>query len=181
MTRTSRRVNLGLRVHPCCRQGRSPWAPARLGALAMLVHSSSVPTAICALSANMFSASRQTSESMSLLFTRNSAHSNVSFATSASARKVSIRVLFSFFSTNTRELGNLRKHTNSVHLNSRPFACPTCGSSFGFKDGLTRHIKLVHENARPFKCDRCGASYKQISQLRRHAAVCSTAGGSSRK
>jgi transcription elongation factor Elf1 len=64
------------------------------------------------------------------------------------------------------EHGNSNKHYRAVHLQSKPFQCTTCDSSFAFQDGLRRH-QMRHMNIRPWECRECGYRFKQKSHLSR--------------
>lgn len=46
-----------------------------------------------------------------------------------------------------------------THSGERPFACKTCGRSFGQSSYLENHM-TTHTNERPFTCKTCGRSFR---------------------
>ncbi|XP_066932077.1 zinc finger protein 287-like [Clytia hemisphaerica] len=61
----------------------------------------------------------------------------------------------------------LRRHREAVHMKQKPFACPTCGSSFSKKSHLKEHA-MSHTDERPFPCDICGKRFKLKHHLKTH-------------
>lgn len=64
------------------------------------------------------------------------------------------------FQTNRRS--KLHSHSNEVHNNARPHACPADGCTETFKrpQHFRIHFAVVHSGLRPFECNVEGCSYK---------------------
>lgn len=78
---------------------------------------------------------------------------------------------------------NLKEHTESIQLSNavkatdtgktelKPFKCPTCEKPFARKDHLNRHI-LIHSGARPYECDICSKAFSRKDNKYKHMATC---------
>ena len=78
------------------------------------------------------------------------------------------------------EKKELNKHVNtdhlkpqdvSVHEETKPFMCSTCGVNFARKIHLQRHTASVHEGKRPYMCNECGTSFAEKRGLELHISA----------
>lgn len=67
-------------------------------------------------------------------------------------------------------LGNLKRHTLTVHNGEKPYKCEKCNSKFGQMHHLHRHMRY-HTGDKPFKCSQCNKGFAQQSDLGRHILV----------
>ena len=60
-----------------------------------------------------------------------------------------------------------------VHSGERPFACPTCDSTFTHGANRDRHIRRVHLNSEQVACSwsGCGKTFARVASMRLHVAV----------
>lgn len=67
------------------------------------------------------------------------------------------------------QLGNLKRHVNSVHFKIRNFVCPFdgCESAFALKSTLDVHYRQ-HTGLKPFQCSECHSYYSDPSTLSKH-------------
>lgn len=61
---------------------------------------------------------------------------------------------------------NLNKHASSVHMDEKPFECPTpgCGYRSSYRRSIAHHVLRVHSGVRAFACDCTGCSFRGISK-----------------
>ena len=66
--------------------------------------------------------------------------------------------------------GHMRRHYRAVHLEERPFKCPTCGLAYSEIGSLNRHVDSVHLHKKPFRCTTgdCDKTYSQRGKLTEH-------------
>lgn len=60
-----------------------------------------------------------------------------------------------------------RVHERAVHLEEKPYQCPTCMRKFAHKSDAKKH-DLIHSGAKPFICLTCKRSFSQSSNLFTH-------------
>ncbi|XP_060686582.1 zinc finger protein Gfi-1-like [Hemiscyllium ocellatum] len=64
----------------------------------------------------------------------------------------------------------LEVHVRRSHSGTRPFACDSCGKTFGHAVSLEQH-KAVHSQERSFDCKICGKTFKRSSTLSTHLLI----------
>ncbi|KAJ7308018.1 hypothetical protein JRQ81_008518 [Phrynocephalus forsythii] len=64
----------------------------------------------------------------------------------------------------------LEVHIRRSHSGTRPFACGTCGKTFGHAVSLEQHAN-VHSQERSFECKMCGKAFKRSSTLSTHLLI----------
>ncbi|KAF0027920.1 hypothetical protein F2P81_020661 [Scophthalmus maximus] len=64
----------------------------------------------------------------------------------------------------------LHVHQQSVHGGLKPFTCTVCRKSFSQRSGLTAHLR-THSGERPHACERCGKRFSSRSSLTVHQRV----------
>ncbi|KAJ6648573.1 Zinc finger protein, partial [Pseudolycoriella hygida] len=90
----------------------------------------------------------------------------------------------------------LKNHTMRVHLNHKPFVCPTCGLRktthrelkthlnfhskeitypckecprvFGSYGGINRHVRIHHRNHKPYICPHCQRAFAKSDTMKNH-------------
>ena len=62
----------------------------------------------------------------------------------------------------------LKRHSNSIHLNLRPFNCSKCSLSFNRKHHLQYHMNSVHLKLKPHECGQCSAKFSRKEHLKKH-------------
>ena len=65
----------------------------------------------------------------------------------------------------------LKNHDKSVHLQTKDFACSTCGKTFAQKRHRDNHEK-IHGSERPFSCSICEKSFKVKETCSIHEKLC---------
>ncbi|XP_053229686.1 zinc finger protein Gfi-1b [Podarcis raffonei] len=64
----------------------------------------------------------------------------------------------------------LEVHVRRSHSGTRPFACDTCGKTFGHAVSLEQHAN-IHSQERSFACKMCGKTFKRSSTLSTHLLI----------
>jgi hypothetical protein len=70
------------------------------------------------------------------------------------------------YSATTR--GNLKTHTNLVHLKVKNYKCTQCSYKCGTNGNLKTHTQIVHLKRRDFACDRCDKAFGERGKLQIH-------------
>nr|XP_020650458.1 zinc finger protein Gfi-1b [Pogona vitticeps] len=64
----------------------------------------------------------------------------------------------------------LEVHVRRSHSGTRPFACGTCGKTFGHAVSLEQHTN-IHSQEKSFECKMCGKAFKRSSTLSTHLLI----------
>ena len=64
------------------------------------------------------------------------------------------------------DIYTLRRHTSTVHLNSKPYSCGTCKKSYALRFSLKNHEELHKELQ--IKCETCEKMFRTQRQLAEH-------------
>lgn len=64
---------------------------------------------------------------------------------------------------------DLNRHTRSVHLNVRPYACPApnCDKIFAEQYNMKRHLNTIHKHPKHL-CNTCKKGFSHLYKLKKH-------------
>ncbi|XP_063696737.1 transcription factor E4F1-like [Culicoides brevitarsis] len=66
------------------------------------------------------------------------------------------------------EMGNLRQHVNSIHLNQRKYSCEKCKKTFKTHYSHKVHTRSCITKEKPYKCQYCEKGFYSSGKLQLH-------------